>query len=211
MTVHFDTALHTALKIIATVDLADLAHEVESGTAPQVKRKRVVLIRDLFGRIHMALGEKPKKPNARLSDLAEKWKQQLGHYAPHSGDEFFFVDELMAPETLWSSQDIVALDEVSNDGVEICLYDRALGGQDWIRADLRGDGANIPRLIFHGFKGGVGRSSALAMVARRLAETGKKVLVLDLDLESPGLTNILIDSERLPEFGLVGFPFCSGF
>lgn len=205
MTVHFDSALSAALTIVSTVDLADLAHEVEAGSVPQSKQKRIVLIRDLFGRIHMALGKKAAATSVRRSDLAEKWQQTLGHYAPYAGDEFFFVDELIAPEALWNSQDIVALDKISKDGVPVYLYDRALGGQDWIRAELSGEGTKIQRLIFHGFKGGVGRSSALAMVARRLADAGKRVLVLDLDLESPGLTNILIESERLPEFGLVDF------
>lgn len=40
---------------------------------------------------------------------------------------------------------------------------------------------------FYSYKGGVGRSMALANVAAWLAEQGKKVLVLDWDLEAPGL------------------------
>lgn len=40
---------------------------------------------------------------------------------------------------------------------------------------------------FYSFKGGVGRSMALANVAALLAQWGKKVLILDWDLEAPGI------------------------
>jgi cellulose biosynthesis protein BcsQ len=42
-------------------------------------------------------------------------------------------------------------------------------------------------ITFYSFKGGVGRTMALANIAILLAEWGKKVLVVDWDLEAPGL------------------------
>ena len=42
-------------------------------------------------------------------------------------------------------------------------------------------------ITFYSYKGGVGRSLALANVANRLSEFGKKVCILDFDLEAPGL------------------------
>lgn len=40
---------------------------------------------------------------------------------------------------------------------------------------------------FYSYKGGVGRTLALVNIANRLAEFGKKVCILDFDLEAPGL------------------------
>ena len=40
---------------------------------------------------------------------------------------------------------------------------------------------------FYSYKGGVGRTLALVNVANRLAEFGKRVCILDFDLEAPGL------------------------
>jgi cellulose biosynthesis protein BcsQ len=40
---------------------------------------------------------------------------------------------------------------------------------------------------FYSFKGGVGRSMAMANVAWELASRGLRVLVIDFDLEAPGL------------------------
>src|SRR6202035_3691854 len=42
-------------------------------------------------------------------------------------------------------------------------------------------------VTFYSFKGGTGRTMALANVAWILAANGKRVLVADWDLESPGL------------------------
>ena len=41
-------------------------------------------------------------------------------------------------------------------------------------------------IAFYSHKGGVGRSLVLANVAYELARLGRKVLVMDLDLEAPG-------------------------
>ncbi len=42
-------------------------------------------------------------------------------------------------------------------------------------------------VTFYSYKGGVGRSMALANVAFELAKQGKKILMVDWDLEAPGL------------------------
>ena len=40
---------------------------------------------------------------------------------------------------------------------------------------------------FYSYKGGVGRSTALAYVAQRLSLQGLRVLIVDWNLQSPGL------------------------
>jgi MinD-like ATPase involved in chromosome partitioning or flagellar assembly len=54
-----------------------------------------------------------------------------------------------------------------------------------------GAGASPLVVTFYSFKGGVGRSTALALTARLLAEAGRRVLMVDFDLEAPGLTVML--------------------
>lgn len=55
-----------------------------------------------------------------------------------------------------------------------------------------------PIISFYSFKGGVGRTTLLGATARYLAkETKKRVVVVDLDLEAPGLGSFLeADTER---------------
>jgi MinD-like ATPase involved in chromosome partitioning or flagellar assembly len=44
-------------------------------------------------------------------------------------------------------------------------------------------------ITFYSYKGGVGRSMALANIAALLAKWGKRILIIDWDLEAPGLEN----------------------
>jgi MinD-like ATPase involved in chromosome partitioning or flagellar assembly len=59
-------------------------------------------------------------------------------------------------------------------------------------------------VTFYSFKGGVGRSLALANVAHELARSGERVLVVDFDLEAPGL-DTLFDSSAGRTPGIVEF------
>ena len=51
-------------------------------------------------------------------------------------------------------------------------------------------------ITFYSYKGGVGRSMALANVAELLAQRGYSVVVCDWDLEAPGLERFLTDDEH---------------
>ena len=67
-----------------------------------------------------------------------------------------------------------------------------------------------PRVItFYSYKGGTGRTMALANVAWVLASNGKRVLAIDWDLESPGLHQyfrpFLRDPSLLSTRGLIDF------
>lgn len=57
-----------------------------------------------------------------------------------------------------------------------------------------------PFITFYSFKGGVGRSMALINVAGIIAARGFRVLVIDMDLEAPGLSFLANPGEReIPE------------
>lgn len=62
-------------------------------------------------------------------------------------------------------------------------------------------------LTFYSYKGGVGRTMALANVAMLLARWGRRVLVVDFDLEAPGLERYFAavpkDAERTGRAGVV--------
>ncbi|HEY6272508.1 MAG TPA: TIR domain-containing protein [Terriglobales bacterium] len=71
-------------------------------------------------------------------------------------------------------------------------------------------------ITFYSYKGGTGRSMALANVAcllsKRLAKTSQRVLVMDWDLEAPGLHRFFSAKSDLPEYeshpGVMNY-FCS--
>jgi MinD-like ATPase involved in chromosome partitioning or flagellar assembly len=60
-------------------------------------------------------------------------------------------------------------------------------------------------ITFYSFKGGVGRTMALVNVAAELARMGRKVLVVDFDLEAPGLETFEHLRPSQPHPGLVEY------
>jgi tetratricopeptide (TPR) repeat protein len=54
-------------------------------------------------------------------------------------------------------------------------------------------------ITFYSYKGGVGRTCALANCARALIASGKKVVLMDLDLEAPGLQHFFDTKKERPK------------
>lgn len=83
---------------------------------------------------------------------------------------------------------------------KVWLADRLASESNW--TCIAPESAGVPRIVFYSIKGGVGRSTALAATAWHMAQAGKRVLVLDLDLESPGLLSALLKTDRQPQYGI---------
>ena len=60
-------------------------------------------------------------------------------------------------------------------------------------------------VTFYSFKGGVGRTMALVNVAAELAQKGRRVLVVDFDLEAPGLDTFRLPQTQTTSGGIVDF------
>jgi hypothetical protein len=85
------------------------------------------------------------------------------------------------------------------------LVEHRIVGQDWLEPP-RDPAENVPPImVFASHKGGVGRSTALAIASGALAENGYNVLVIDFDLEAPGLGGMLVQSKLLPRFGTLDY------
>lgn len=91
---------------------------------------------------------------------------------------------------------------VGPQGARYIVLDRRVAGEGWLSAPPTAV-PKVPRLAFYGLKGGVGRSTALAICAADLAFAGANVLVLDLDLEAPGLESVLLRPDRVPDYGVL--------
>jgi tetratricopeptide (TPR) repeat protein/cellulose biosynthesis protein BcsQ len=68
-----------------------------------------------------------------------------------------------------------------------------------------GTGSSMFVATFYSYKGGVGRTSALVNVAVRLAHRGKRVFILDFDLEAPGVDAYGLCNGEEPRVGLVEY------
>ena len=104
----------------------------------------------------------------------------------------------------------------NDDAVQVRYLDRRIVGADWLRlpaesrhpgngGDAGGGRAEAQRVVFASLKGGVGRSTALTVVAAEQARRGRNVLVIDLDLEAPGIGSLLLSGDRTPGFGVIDY------
>jgi MinD-like ATPase involved in chromosome partitioning or flagellar assembly len=60
-------------------------------------------------------------------------------------------------------------------------------------------------ITFYSFRGGVGRSMAMVNVGAELARAGKKVLLVDFDLEAPSLTTFNLKAADTCSLGIVDY------
>ncbi|OZB36184.1 MAG: hypothetical protein B7X44_07120 [Halothiobacillus sp. 15-55-196] len=151
--------------------------------------------RDLNGRVRLILPERIKESELRplWNELASNLMRRLGKHAYPKSAEILFEKNL--------EQAIEGAASYSIDGFsKVWVVDRLATEANWARIAPETTGA--PRIVFFSIKGGVGRSTALAATAWSLAQAGKRVLVLDLDLESPGLSSALLPPERQPMYGI---------
>lgn len=156
---------------------------------------------DLYGRVRLVVDEAlGATPQARqlLGTVATALKEALGCHAYPAGRAVLYEPDVQAVSAGLPTYPLERADGTLLPGVRV--VDRLVTESNW--ASIAPVSKGVPRVVFFSIKGGVGRSTALAATAWALAQAGQRVLVLDLDLESPGLSSALLPSERRPEFGI---------
>ncbi len=157
-----------------------------------------LVLRDANGRLSFVVPSEASKDNRREA-ISQSLFGALGPYA-RPDDVLIYGDDpgagrlLMAPDAL----------PMQMGGFFCRLLDRRIVGSGWLDAP-KDESTPPPRVVFASLKGGVGRSTALTVAAADLARRNRNVLVIDLDLEAPGLGDLLIDEESIPDFGVLDF------
>jgi hypothetical protein len=175
-----------SLPLLARTVVAELGAEILNAG---------VVIRDVTGRLAFVAPavfaeETVSRVSTRLTDA-------LGTYAR--------PDRVFVPFGTYGSSALLSERTIGIplwDGTIIRLIDRRLVGSDWLTPPAEA-ASGPPRFVFASIKGGVGRSTALAVAAAHRAARGDRVLAIDLDVEAPGLGVILLDDDTLPEFGVL--------
>jgi CobQ/CobB/MinD/ParA nucleotide binding domain len=162
-----------------------------------------LFLRDASGRLTFVLLDESRSKADRES-LASKAALELGCYVDDAGFSVATPDELF-DDDLKRRIGVFSLN--LNDPRfkgRVNFVDRRIVGADWMRSPQPSATAPV-RLVFASIKGGVGRSTALCVVAAHFAAHGRRVLAIDMDLEAPGLGNLLLPDKTLPEFGLLDY------
>lgn len=158
--------------------------------------ERIILVRDLIGVLHISVSdtvEESEQIRQDLRRLASDLSGGLGARASSAESAVLFVDDEF-------------LDDIVDTAFNICrgvyLVDRLVTGQEWgtVR-DSEAIGSAMLYTLFS-VKGGVGRSTTAALLAWHLAKGGERVIVVDLDLESPGLSPAVLEPPAQPSYGV---------
>ncbi|MGE5343331.1 MAG: tyrosine-protein kinase family protein [Candidatus Omnitrophota bacterium] len=177
---------------------------------------RIALIHDLYGRFKLVLWPGKEKGIEKHNRLVEILNEKLKEFSP-------FIE----PDSIWvSNEETPKLDKKIYDSVwdegephldeprlRISERYRTHGGwidplmaPPWKNPD-RPNPEAPPVIVFYSFKGGVGRTTALAAFAIQRARTGERVAVIDADLDAPGIGSFLAadDKGTTAEWGVADY------
>jgi len=171
----------------------------------QAALRRHLFLRDASGRLTLILRDDQDSAES-LARLVSAARETLDPYV--DGLVVATPDQLFDPSL--AGPEIGYREQFAN-GVSAQVFERWLVGQDWQTPPQPSIPGAPPIVVFASHKGGVGRSTALAVTAADFAARGLDVLVLDLDLEAPGIGAMLLSDERKPSYGSLDFFVENGF
>lgn len=170
--------------------------------------RAATVVRDLRGRLRLVLDPDPNAAPAPALDV-EALERRLagelgGYFAPpvwstraQRKDEARLARVILEQAAEWRD---AGYDDPTGGHVTAAVpwkkVERRLSKLSWLDSAGHRPPWNLatttPGVVtFYSFKGGVGRTTALVACAWQLARAGKKVVVIDLDLEAPGLNTVL--------------------
>lgn len=153
---------------------------------------RFYVIRDVYGKIsvYMTGEHNPKLVKDWIAEtIGSNWIGQVRSIDENS----VLYDEI--------SKTVEKLED------DIYYGERPLVKRSWNCKTKEKPQNNAKTITFYSYKGGVGRTTTLALVALQMVRKGKKVVAVDMDLEAPGLSTILKQEPGMdyPGYGVIDF------
>lgn len=198
----FDNALGTVVKAVEASGL-------------HLDGLEITLVRDLLGRIRLHVGVPEERGGKLTQEEKDRLRRALSAAGPYA-TEGVHDDALGKPsfplaDRLSTERKPLELAAPRQAGSPLWYhFERRFSKDSWLQETGRGRepwplAMGAPVVIsFFGFKGGVGRTTALAAFSLYLADMGKNVVAVDLDLEAPGLAPLLAGGID-PDLGVVDF------
>ena len=179
---HYDTVLSNTIMVVSK--------EIK-GT----KEDEAYIIQNIYGKILVYIKTENENMIWQIEGLLKekigKWLSSCEKY----GENFFIVSEIDS----WKKDSEPVRDRV-------WVLEKYLTNFYWDgrSRNIINDEKKGKRVCFYSFKGGVGRTTAVVMSAIELAMQGKKIVIIDFDLEAPGIAS-LFPEEGMSQYGLLDF------
>ena len=155
----------------------------------------VYIVQNIYGKLMIYL----KNQNFELLDtISERLSAEIGAW--FQGCDFYEANIFIKSEIDKRKRKTEPISE------HIWLFEKFLTNLYWEdRQETHYNQDRTCKLVsFYSFKGGVGRTTSMLMTAISLARRGKHVMLIDFDLEAPGISG-LFPQEYLPKYGLLDF------
>lgn len=169
---------------------------VASGEAIPEPVGPVYLVRNLYGQVSVSASDavEDNRPcRDALERLAQRLHEELGAHGSPPENGVLFVEQSLLMSLEGTAREV-------RPGVY--LADRLVTGGDWSTVRDQQSTSGVRRCTLFSVKGGVGRTTTAVVLAWHLARRGERVLVVDLDLESPGVSSAVLSPEARPQFGV---------
>jgi Mrp family chromosome partitioning ATPase len=139
-------------------------------------------------------GNTTEEREEKIDEILEAIDINLGQY-PIAGYDLFTPQEA---------------DEQPTEFIQLPLWSDILMASDPEQPiQLDEDSPKRPLVVtFYSFKGGVGRSTALGLVAGILATRNRRVVMVDFDLEAPGISVLFrsdVENFNQEQYGVVDY------
>ncbi len=163
----------------------------------------VIVVRGVTGQVSLLVLDHGKQISNRTRTRALDKAQEIGKAGAFAASmPLAWISTFSDPAALLSTEAFTSVP--APDGTEVRLLERVLVGEDWFASPAT-ESLEPVRATLFGIKGGVGRSTAAVALAACAVRANQRVLMIDLDLESPGLGPILLGRDLAPEFGVIDY------
>ena len=170
--------------------------------------EKVTIVRDVFGKLSFLFDSTSFPDEQQRNDLELLLSRNLQGY--YSGNTY--REKMPSKDKKYLVPVLDLMKEESSEwytehGIKFYLSERPIAKKAWVSRKTDIDAVwpyedalrrDKPRVItFYSFKGGMGRTTALAGTALQLARKGKNVMMIDMDIEAPGLATLFFEEERI--------------
>ena len=177
----------------------------------------VTIIRDVFGKISLLLDN-----SEILKEESESLSVQLEQRLNNFFSKKIYLKKLSRKHQKEAERTKIIIEMIeserkewkSEEGIIFYISERPIAKKAWVKQTSLQNGVwpyekaveeNGTKVVtFYSFKGGMGRTTALAGTALALVNQGFNVLMLDTDIEAPGLATLFFD-ENVVERGVLDY------
>lgn len=184
----------------------DIARSSVSGWSRKELLKEITIIRDVFGRLSFLIDSDIFPDDTQREELEQLFRNHLGNY--YTGKTYWIQMPPKKRKYLEPMFDLLKEERaewISEENITYYLSERPIAKKAWAVCNMEQDAVwpyedalsgEKPKVItFYSFKGGMGRTTTLASVALQLVRKKKNVMMIDMDIEAPGLATLFFDDD----------------